>query len=104
MIDLERESPVTLTQACRLPVFDGTKRPHPATLSRWTQKGLGGVQLDSIDIGGRRCTSEAALRRFFASLTKARNPIAPRIYVEPASKPNVCLPRSAGVQLQREGW
>lgn len=49
---------------------------HPATIFSWVKAGLKDsngdvVRLETIRIGGTRCTSEAALRRFFARLDGA---------------------------------
>ncbi len=46
-------------------------RPHVATLARWTTRGIRGVRLESCLVGGRRCTSLQAVRRFIASTSAA---------------------------------
>jgi hypothetical protein len=38
------------------------------TLYRWSSSGIGGVRLEWTRAGGTRCTSIAALRRFFDRL------------------------------------
>jgi hypothetical protein len=43
---------------------------HVATLHRWAVHGLNGVVLETLQVGGTRCTSREALRRFFQSLTQ----------------------------------
>jgi len=66
------EVPLSLTEAARLscmPRRRGGKRPNVATLYRWTTIGCKGVILESVQVGGTRCTSTEALRRFFAALT-----------------------------------
>jgi hypothetical protein len=70
MIDLSRERPITLNAARRLPELsrDG-RRPDIASLYRWTGKGLRGIRLESVQIGGSRCTSVEAVRRFINALT-----------------------------------
>ena len=40
-----------------------------ATLYRWASHGCRGVRLETIQIGGTKCTSRQALQRFFAGLT-----------------------------------
>ncbi|MFO0905695.1 MAG: DUF1580 domain-containing protein [Pirellulales bacterium] len=49
----------------------GGKRTHSSTLARWARKGLRGVKLEVVRMGGVLCTSEAALLRFFAALEQA---------------------------------
>lgn len=39
-------------------------RPHPTTCTRWTRKGLGGVRLATVMVGGRPRTTEAAVLEF----------------------------------------
>ncbi len=72
MIDPTTESLVSLTEAARLlPARRGGKRPHVSSLYRWTKAGRRGVVLESIQVGGTRCTSKEALARFFEALTHA---------------------------------
>lgn len=70
-IDTETENVISLREACdRLPKRRGGKRPHISCLYRWTMLHVGcrGVVLESVQIGGTRCTSVEALQRFFAAL------------------------------------
>lgn len=70
MIDSTRENLISLTEAAkRLPVRRGGKRPHVSCLYRWTLTGCRGVVLESLSIGGTRCTSAEALQRFFDRLS-----------------------------------
>jgi len=46
-------------------------RPHVSTLHRWRLRGIGGVKLETIRIGGRRYTSHEALERFIGNTTAA---------------------------------
>ncbi len=70
MIDVSTEEVVSLAEAAsRLPRRRAGKKPHPCTLYRWTTGGLRGVRLESVQIGGTRCTSFEALTRFFGALT-----------------------------------
>lgn len=70
MIDPTTESLVSLTEATkRLPRRRAGKRPNVSTLYRWSTAGCRGVILESIQIGGTRCTSREALARFFCRLT-----------------------------------
>lgn len=47
------------------------RRIHPSTLHRWRLRGVRGVRLDTVLIGGTRYTSTEALSRFFAATTAA---------------------------------
>ena len=67
MIDPEREEIVTLTAATKTTPC----RPNVATLWRWRTKGIRGIRLETMMIGGRRVTSREALSRFFAATTAA---------------------------------
>ena len=65
-IELQEETLLTLAQAAlRTP-----GAPHVSTLHRWRLRGVRGVKLETVLIGGRRFTSEEALRRFADRLTR----------------------------------
>lgn len=71
MIDFRQEMIVTLNQAARVVPKRRRGRPaHVGTLYRWASRGCRGVKLESIQIGGSRCTSMEALQRFFDRLSK----------------------------------
>jgi hypothetical protein len=76
MCNLQLETLVALCQAGKL--LPG--RPHVSTLYRWHLRGIRGIRLETILIGGRRYTSQEALERFFAATTAAANgaPTPPR--------------------------
>ncbi|HAN99525.1 MAG TPA: hypothetical protein DCQ98_19815 [Planctomycetaceae bacterium] len=68
-IRIETEQLVSLSEAAKLlPKRRNGKRPHISCLYRWTTVGLQGVVLESIQIGGTRCTRIEALSRFFTRL------------------------------------
>ena len=72
MIDLTTETVISLTEAAkRLPARRSGKRPHVATLYRWSQRGCRGVRLETCQVGGTRCTSVEALQRFVNQLSKS---------------------------------
>lgn len=74
MIDLEREKPISLTQATK----KVASRPNLSTVWRWAMKGSNGIKLETVTIGGRRFTSEEALKRFIHKTTaKANGPAEP---------------------------
>jgi hypothetical protein len=69
-IDLNRERPITFAEAAAtLPRRRNGSNARPTTLYRWSKAGLRGVRLETIQIGGTRCTSHEALQRFFERLT-----------------------------------
>ncbi len=71
-IDPNQETLLSLTKAAKtLPSRRAGKRPHVSCLYRWTTSGCKGVVLESIQVGGTRCTSREALARFFQALTYA---------------------------------
>ena len=77
MIDPNTETVVSLTETARsLPTRRGGKKPHVSCLYRWTTTGCRGVILESIQVGGTRCTSREAVARFFRRLTQQANPQA----------------------------
>ena len=66
-IDYENETIITLGEGCRAFPPNGIS---DATMARWIQKGIKGVRLETLLIGGRRVTSREAIARFIA----AQNP------------------------------
>jgi Protein of unknown function (DUF1580) len=69
-INLNSETPISLTDATRvLPPIDG-KRPHPSTIFRWCKRGLRGIRLEYCRVGHRICTSQEALSRFVNRLAE----------------------------------
>ena len=76
MIDPEIESLIPLssvpTLKC-LPLRRGGKKLALSTLWRWSTSGLRGRRLETVKVGGQRCTTLAALKRFIA-LESPRDP------------------------------
>ncbi len=71
MIDPKFEKLITLKQATRMiPKRRRGKRVHISCLYRWTLNGVRGVILESLQVGGTRCTSREALHRFFERLSE----------------------------------
>jgi hypothetical protein len=80
MIDPNTETLVSLTEAARhLPRRRAGKRPHVSCIYRWTTSGCRGVILESVQVGGTRCTSKEALARFFRRLTAGDAADAPKV-------------------------
>jgi hypothetical protein len=73
MINATDEHVLTLAQAANeLPRRSRGRKTSTSTLYRWSTAGCRGVRLETIQIGGSRCTSRQALQRFFDSLTPDR--------------------------------
>ena len=71
MIDITHEELLSLRDAASsLPRRRRGRKIHVATLYRWSQRGIRGQRLETIQVGGSRCTSLAALPRFFARLSQ----------------------------------
>jgi hypothetical protein len=73
MIDIHKENV--------FPLSAGTHRletrPSAASLWRWALKGLRGTKLETVLIGGRRYTSDAAFDRFVRSINEAGAALPP---------------------------
>lgn len=70
MIDLASESLITLSDAARLrPASRGGRPTHASTIYRWATRGIRGVRLEVIRLGGVTYTSREALQRFADRLT-----------------------------------
>jgi hypothetical protein len=55
------------------------RRPHAATVHRWILRGVGGVHLEAVKLGGRWATSVEAVDRFIDRLTHAATAPAPQL-------------------------
>jgi hypothetical protein len=71
-IDLETDELLTLGEACR----SLSRKPSPATTWRWTQKGVNGVKLEVVRVGGRLYTSRRAFTEFLRAQNRAPAPDA----------------------------
>jgi len=72
--DLVAEGLITFSKAARLcPCRRRGRNVHTSTLYRWATRGIRGVHLEVLDTPSGLCTSEPAIKRFFAKLTVARN-------------------------------
>ena len=69
MIDITIEQPISFNQAAKFLPDD--RRPGFSTWWRWSTRGIRGVKLETILIGGRRCTTAEAVARFFEHTTAA---------------------------------
>ncbi len=94
-IDVSSESLITLGEACRVVPPHGVST---ATMARWIQRGVGGVRLATIVIGGRRFTSREAISQFIAAQNADESP-APT--VSPAQRQRQA--KAAQTELAKAG-
>ena len=70
MIDLQAETVLTLADAARyVPRRRRGRKVHVSTLYRWAQRGIRGIKLETLRLGGGLVTSVEALQRFAERLT-----------------------------------
>jgi hypothetical protein len=99
MIDLTAEQVVSLSEATkRLPRRRQGKRPHVATLYRWADRGVHGVKLETLRVGGTLCTSLEALQRFCERCTDPSAPVSAT-----TSKARECEIKNAERELELAG-
>ena len=67
MIDISEEKLVSLADAAK--TLPG--RPHVSTIWRWHTRGIRGIRLETVVVGGRRFTSRESLQRFAEATTAA---------------------------------
>ena len=80
MIDITNEQLVPIRQVPqRLPPHSNGKTVHVSAVYRWIQRGVRGVQLEAIRIGGTTYTSAEALQRFADQLTGRTKPVPPEL-------------------------
>jgi len=78
MISVREETLIALRDAPKhLPPRANGKRLHVSAVYRWIAKGVAGVVLEAVRIGGTTYTSLEALQRFAERLTGRRESIAP---------------------------
>jgi hypothetical protein len=70
--------------ARRLPALRAGRAVSPATVWRWTRRGVRArsgatVRLEAIRVGGTCCTSDEGLARFFRALTAGEGPAAEEV-------------------------
>ena len=95
-IDVQSEKLLTLAE-CR-EAFPGGKRLALATIQRWRLRGVRGVILETIRIGGMRYTSREAIARFIARQNADETPTPS---ISPAQRQRQAL--AAQTELRRAG-
>ncbi|MBL8824208.1 MAG: DUF1580 domain-containing protein [Planctomycetia bacterium] len=66
MIDIDKEKLIPIRKSGKL--FPGN--PHASTVYRWIKAGMNGCFLETSMVGGRRFTSQEAVKRFIVKLTQ----------------------------------
>ena len=98
MINIEKETTLSLSEAARhLPAIDG-KKPHASTLWRWCRKGVGPKQtrLEYVRFGHRIVTSVEAIQRFTERLAEADSK-----YEQPEYSPRTERPSNSTSSTRR---
>ena len=75
MHDLHTEGLITLREAGDLIPVPEDKKRHTGTLWNWCHRGVGGVRLESIRVGGSIFTSAAAVSRFLDAVDRKAGPV-----------------------------
>lgn len=98
MIDIQKEKVLTMAQAAHsLP-----GHPSICTLWRWRLRGVRGVKLETLAIGGRRYTSAEALERFIERTTAAADG-PPSVFTILTNRQREAAIRRAEKVLRRAG-
>ena len=98
MIDSLNEELLSLTEAAKfLPGRRQSKRPTLSCLYRWTKQGCRGIVLESIQVGGTRCTSRQAIARFIQHLSNPNSTAGHRV-------PNSSRSHHADVERKLDGF
>ena len=70
MIELRTEDVASLTVAAEwFPPRRKGRKPNVSTLYRWAKSGCRGIALETVQVGGTKCTSREAVQRFVERLT-----------------------------------
>ena len=104
-IDLATEKALTLTTALALPELQRDGRSFDlGTVYRWTTAGCCGCVLESVQIGGTRCTTREAVVRFItARPTRATpGPRPPRVSATKATNGNIKKRNRCSMQRESE--
>ena len=73
MIDLSTETLIPWQQVAK----HVPGQPHVSTLHRWRLRGVRGIRLETLLIGGKRFSSREAITRFIVALNASDAPAAP---------------------------
>ena len=99
MISVHQETLIALRDAPKhLPIRPNGKRLHVSAVYRWIAKGVAGVVLEAVRIGGTTYTSLEALQRFAERMT-GRAEASP---MPATTSTRVARPRQEGVAIRLE--
>ena len=70
MIDTEKEHPYSAAELSRLLAEKKNVQRSESCINNWIRRGTRGVKLESIIIGGQRCSTIEAYERFIEELAK----------------------------------
>jgi hypothetical protein len=93
MIDIEREELLSFRRALELPGIrriDGRTPKTTMKLRMWANRGVRGIRLETVMLGGVLYTSKEAVARFFAVTETARQE---RLEAAPAPPPRTRVQR-----------
>jgi hypothetical protein len=78
MIDIQNGNRlIPLAQVPSLPFIPRRRcgrKLHVSTVFRWAQRGVGGIRLEVVRVGGSLCTTIPDLQSFFSALANAHRP------------------------------
>ena len=91
-IDVFQEHVLTLAETAKiLPRRRAGRKVHISTIYRWATRGLRGIRLETVQIGGTACTTREALQRFFDDLKRA-------VHAKPSTRPQRSRCRESGIE------
>jgi hypothetical protein len=101
-IDLLDESPMTMLAAAKEIARITGKKPNRSMIYRWSNRGIAGVRLPAISIGGERYTTREAIKRFLLAAEEARHSKTSKQTSEGIRKSK--KKSEADRQLHKEAW
>jgi hypothetical protein len=99
------EALIPLREVVRLDFLPRLRRGRPISVSaahRWASKGVRGVRLEVWRVGGTRCTTISALKRFFETLAKA--PTDRTTFANPGQQARNYDHRQTAVESELDRW
>ncbi|MEQ1905755.1 MAG: DUF1580 domain-containing protein [Pirellulaceae bacterium] len=72
MIDIDTDRLIELSEVPAYLEKKTGKRPNLATIYRWRQRGIAGIYLETVLVGGKPFTSISALNSFFTQSQLAK--------------------------------
>jgi hypothetical protein len=100
-IDLRTEHLIPLATVPRYAPRKCGKKIHISTAFRWVERGLQGIHLEYLQVGGTRHTSLEALQRFFNRLSE--RPLSPAVTIKSSATTSIASKHRLDRLLQRAG-